>query len=413
MLPSPPPPGASGGRPSFDEQPPVRPDDAGAGSPGVRISGGAPLGVLLLGLLLTLGPASRPDAVVEPAALFVAGILGAGAVFAALTVAEVLTGWRARRLGLTTGTVVVGGWGPALTGAEAPRDARQARALGRTKPLVTVAGGLALLLGAAAALGAGWAPLAASLLGAALLVTALGVLDLLPGPGRSGGLLVLARAWRRGDRSAAELAVARSGVRTGWVLVVAGLVAILLVGLPGLWISLVGWLTLLHSRLEQARAGLAASTASVPARDVMTVGAPEVQGWRTAESLLAELGGSPHQVLPLRRFDGSLQVLLVSDLYAVPADDRDLRRVQDLARPAVVLAPDDPVRRLLDAPAVPGPAGLPVAPFGLVVVDEHVLGVVGPAELARAGAAGSQPGPRRPDGPGDGAGPWPPSRWTA
>jgi hypothetical protein len=119
--------------------------------------------------------------------------------------------------------------------------------------------------------------------------------------------------------------------------------------------------------------------------------------------VLAEVHSSAHELLPVRRFDGTLQVLVTTELWAVPADDRDLRRVQDLARPAVLLGPDEPVRRLLDAPAVPE-AGLPATPFGLVVQGDTVLGVVGPAQLARADLAGhaasaGRVGPDRPNGP--------------
>jgi hypothetical protein len=348
---------------------------------GVRISAGAPLGVGLLALLLGLGPASRSDSIVDPAALVAAGLLGAGAAFVALTLVEAATAWRARRLGLQSGPVVVSAWGPSLPAAEAPRDAAQAYALGRIKPLAGLGVVLALLLGAAAAFGAGWAPLAATVFGAALLTGALTVLDLLPAPGRSGGLLVLARAWRRGERAAAEGTVARVGIRAGWVLVAAGLVAVLLVGVAGVWLAFVGWLTLLHSRLEQARVKLHSATAAVPVGRVMIEHPPEVQGWSTVDAVLAEHARSPHRLLAMRRFDGHLGVVLVDELLTVPGDDRTTRRVQDLARPAVLLTPQDPVERLIDPTSA--------APFGVVTADRSgegpVLGVVGPAEIARAG----------------------------
>ena len=43
----------------------------------------------------------------------------------------------------------------------------------------------------------------------------------------------------------------------------------------------------------------------------------------------------------------------------------------------VLLAPDEPVERLLDEVSGSG------VPIGLVVDDQRVLGVLGPAELAR------------------------------
>jgi hypothetical protein len=349
----------------------------------VTISASAPLGLLFLAMLLGLGPASRPDTTLDGGTVFAAGLLAAGATYAALTLAEVVAAWRARSLGLRAGTVVVSAWGPSIPDAESPRTWQQARSLGRFKPLATAGSALILLSLAAAAVGAGWTPLAAALAGAATLAGALAVLDLLPGPARSGGLLVQARAWRRGDRSAGEVAVARTGIVTGWVLIATGLVVVAFFGLAGLWIALVGWLTLLHSRVERVRASLRSATAQVPSSAAMTSGVPEVAGWHTVETALTELGNTPFPVVPLRRFDGTLQAVVPAELVAVPPDDRDLRRAQDLARPAVLLAPSDPVERLIEK----GPGA--AAPLGIVVEDGRVLGVIGPVELARVVAGGA------------------------
>ena len=292
-------------------------------SPGARpptvvsVAPTAGLGVLLLGLLLALGPATRADSSVGGAALLVAGVLAALAGFAALTAAEIMTTRMAHRLGLASGAVVVRAWGPSTRDAEPPHSWQQARRLGWTKPLATAGAGVVLLVLAGAAATAGWTPLAAALIGAALLTVALAVLDLLPGPGRSGGLLVLARSWRRSGRRTADRAVARIGIRTGWSLMALGVLAVVAVGPVGLWVSLVGWLTLLSSRMEAARAVLHERTATVPARAAMTPGAPEVAGWHTVEAALAEVGATPYQVLPLRRFDGSLQAVLPIDLFGV------------------------------------------------------------------------------------------------
>lgn len=374
---------------SFRKEPASRQQSPGPAPdpsrPQPTVSPGALFGVLLLGLLLALGPAGDSDALLDSTTILAAGLFGAIGAFAALTLAELAVARRATSLGLDPGRVVVGAWGPTAPDAAKPNTWQQARALGRFRPLATAGSGIGLLLLAAAALGAGWDPLASTLAGGAVLIGALALLDLLPGPARSGGMLVLARAWRREDRHAGEAAVARSGIRTGWVLVALGLVVIALVGFVGIWLSLVGWLTLLHSRFEQSRTALRSVTSRVSARAAMTPGAPEVTGWLTVESALAEIGNTPYPVLPLRRFDGTLQVVLPNELLAVPPDDRTLRRAQDVARPAVLLDPDEPVERLLDTVAQSGGS----SPFGLVVADGLVLGVLGPAELARASALGT------------------------
>ena len=148
---------------------------------------------------------------------------------------------------------------------------------------------------------------------------------------------------------------------------------------------------------------------------------PEVPGWRTVGSALDEIVlPAGRQVFPIRRFDGTVsEVVLLADLVAVPADDRDLKRAQDLARPAVALRVHDSVDRLVPAAAAvsTGPAsygvvlaeagpGGPNGPDGLAEGGDspQVLGVIGPEEITRAMAlAASLPS-------SDGGGTWPGSR---
>jgi hypothetical protein len=323
-------------------------------------------------------------------AAVVAGLFGAVAAFAALTLGELAAARRARRLGLTPGVVRVSGWGPTSVGAEPPQTWEQARALGRVKPAGIAGGALGVLAAAGLAAGAGWTPLAAALLAAALLSAALAVFDLVPGPGRSGGLLVQARGWRRQGRAAGDALLAQAGVRSGWALILAGFAVMLFLGFVGFWLVVVGWLTLMTGRVEQVRARMTSATANVTAAEAMSPGVPEAPGWRTVGSVLDEIAlPSRRQVFPLRRFDGTVtEVVLLADLAAVPADDRDLKRAQDLARPAVVLRPHESVDRL-----VPAAAALPSG-FGVVVGDPdgpaapgaptEVLGVIGPEDITRA-----------------------------
>jgi hypothetical protein len=211
------------------------------------------------------------------------------------------------------------------------------------------------------------------------------VLDLLPGPVRSGGLLVLARTWRRRDRLAADVAVARSGMRSGWVLIAAGAASVFAVGPIGLWLGLLGWLLLVTSRVAASRATFRQAAAAVPVAEAMSIGVPEVAGWRSVAVVLDEVVlPARRQVFPVRGFDGSVNsVVLLSDLASVPADDRDLRRAQDLARPAARLRPEDRMDMLI--PEGSGFDGIAQGPAFAVVqgVDGTVLGVVGPEEMAR------------------------------
>ncbi len=391
------------------------------GSGSVALAPSAPIGVLVLGLVFALGPVRASLDAVGATAVVFAGLLGAAAAFAALTLGELATARRAGRLGLTPGVVRVSGWGPMATGAQPPQTWQQARSLGLVKPAATAGAALGVLALAGLAAGAAWTPLAAALLAGALLTAALVVFDLIPGPGRSGGLLIQARGWRRSGRAAGDALLAKAGIRSGWALLIAGFVAIMFVGFVGFWLVLVGWLTLMSGRVEQMRARLTSATSEVSAAEAMSPGVPEVPGWQSVGSVLDEIVlPARRQVFPLRRFDGSVtEVVLLADLAGVPADDRDLKRAQDLARPAAVLRPHESVDQLVQGAwaGSTGPAG-----FGVVVADDviggagsaQVIGVIGPEEITRATAVaaarsdspdagwippnggGSMPGPRVP-----------------
>src|SRR4051794_6889636 len=305
----------------------------------VRFAPSAALGVAVLALLLAFGPVSGVAGGTAAGTAFLAGLIGAALVFTGLTAAERLLARRMRRLGLGEPTVLVNGWGPTLQNAPAPRSWQQARVLATTRPAALAAAAAALALLAAVAGAASLPPLAAALGAAGVVTLAMLVLDLLPGPARSGGLLVLARAWRRRDRLSAEVAVARSGMRSGWVLIAAGLAAVFAVGPIGLWLGLLGWLLLVTSRVAASRATFRQAAAAVPGAAAMSTGVPEVPGWRSVAAVLDEVVlPARRQVFPVRTFDGRADsVVLLADLAAVPADDRDLRRAQDVARPAASL----------------------------------------------------------------------------
>ncbi|EFC83031.1 hypothetical protein [Parafrankia sp. EUN1f] len=351
-------------------------------------------------------PATAPD---RPGfAYFSGGVIGAGLLVVLLLAADLARAAAARRAGIKVVGITLGAFGSRLVLAPAQRGGAS-DGLGASEPLtpgtddpaadaaiaragLTVTALVGVVLVAAGAL----APAGTlKLLGEvalwvgtfALLIT---VVDLLPAPRSAGGRILAARVVRRtGDKAAAAAAVARAGVITGWTLIALGVVAVLLIGLVGLWAVLLGWLALGSSRVAQAQQKATTALSGVFVRDVMVPAPPALQAWKTVGSALEETaipsGGS---VFAVRDFAGPLLgVVLLRDLAAVPADDRGLARVTRVAIPldrVAVARPDEPLASVTSRLAQRPAAGV------IVVVEsgpdggQEMVGTVGPGEIARA-----------------------------
>ena len=267
-------------------------------------------------------------------------------------------------------------------------------------------------------------------LGAGLLVVAvaaaaawinglLAVANLVPGAGLDGGRIVRALAWARsGDSTRAGLIAARFGQVSGAILTAAGVTALALGHLAGLWLGLMGLLMVAASRAEASQVRTSAALAGVRVRDVLPPDgglAPTARGWQTVQDLpasedggdlLARLGATAY---PVRDFDGQLSGLVtLTQLLAVPVSHRGATRLSQVATPAAALAfttLDEPLTdlraRLSAVPA--SPAALHTAGHALVLGPSGELaGLLTPADFARAAqfgalrpaTAGAGPGPR-------------------
>ncbi|CUU55861.1 Zn-dependent protease (includes SpoIVFB) [Parafrankia irregularis] len=351
-------------------------------------------------------PATAPD---RPGfAYFSGGVIGAGLLVVLLLAADLARAAAARRAGIKVVGITLGAFGSRLVLAPAQRSG-VSNGPGTSEPLtpgtddpaadaaiaragLTVTALVGVVLVAAGAL----APAGTlKLLGEvalwvgtfALLIT---VVDLLPAPRSAGGRILAARVVRRtGDKAAAAAAVARAGVITGWTLIALGVVAVLLIGLVGLWAVLLGWLALGSSRVAQAQQKATTALSGVFVRDVMVPAPPSLQAWKTVGSALEETvipsGGS---VFAVRDFAGPLLgVVLLRDLAAVPADDRGLARVTRVAIPldrVAVARPDEPLASVTSRLAQRPAAGVIVVVESGADGGQEMVGTVGPGEIARA-----------------------------
>jgi len=314
----------------------------------------------------------------------------------------------ARRHGARGGEISVGFFGGTMHGRyhlPAPRAQGHTAAAGPAASLAAAG----ISVAAAAGLSAlGAAQLAVLVFAAAAWINAvLGVVSLLPGAGQDGGQIVRALVWARtGDPVRAGLAAARTGQVTGAVLVAAGLAALVLGHIGGLWVGLIGLLMLAASRAEARQVLLTAALAGLRVRDILPPSpAAATHSWQTVRAFLDGAGpgaalagpaGRAATAFPLRDIDGRLAgILTLSQLAALRADRCDTTRLSEIATPiahVVTTTPDEPLpgllARLAVRPAIP--AALHTMGHALVLGDDGALaGVLTPADMARASQAGA------------------------
>jgi Zn-dependent protease len=394
------------------------PQGSGNGKGGLRIAGVAirlTVGGYLLAMLaaaagaLTL-PAAAPGRSVGAYLAATAGLVAL--VLASVAGHELAHAIVARRHGASVTEVFVGFFGGISHGHHHLATARAAWR-------VAAAGPAASLLAAAISTGAA---LGLSALGAGLLpVTVFAALawinsflvifNLLPGAGLDGGRIVRAVAWARsGDPTRAGLVAARFGQVTGAVLAAAGVAAIALGHVTGIWIGLLGLIMVSASRAEARQTLTTAALSGLRVGDILPhrqPPAPTAQAWQTVQAFLdgddppgsgglAGPGAGIATAFPLRDFDGGPAGLLtLSQLAAVPADHRDAVRLSQVATPlayVVMTTPDEPLNDLTARLSVrPGvPAALHTAGHALVLdADGAVAGVLTPADFVRATQLGA------------------------
>jgi Zn-dependent protease/CBS domain-containing protein len=400
-----------------------------AGIPITLTPGAYLLGVLAAGFGALTLPALDPGR-------SVAGYLAAAAglvivLLASMVAHELAHSIMARRYGLGV-PVTIGLFGGVRHGrAQRPGSPGEPELPGPGAQLrVAAAGPLAsLLLGVVSAAAA----VALSALGAGLLVVTvavagawinglLAVANLVPGAGLDGGRIVRALAWARsGDSTRAGLIAARFGQVSGAILTAAGVTAVALGHLAGLWFGLIGLVMVAASRAEASQVRTSAALAGVRVRDILPLDgglAPSARGWQTVQAFLdqqspdedgrnqlAHLGTTAY---PVRDFDGQLSGLVtLTQLLAVPASHRADTRLAQVATPAGSLTfttLDEPLTdlrtRLSVRPA--SPAALHTTGHALVLGPSGELaGLLTPADFARA----AQFGALRASTAGAGAGP--------
>jgi Zn-dependent protease len=369
-------------------------------------AGGYLLGVLAAGASALILPAVTPG---KPVASYLTATVALVVILLASLVAhEVGHAVVARRYrGRAQATVgFFGGIGHGRTELPSARAQWQVAVAGPLVSLLLAALSLAVLVGL------GGPARSSTVLPATVAVAAvwinglLAVANLIPAAGLDGGRIVRALAWARsGDPTRAILISARFGQVTGAILTAAGITAIVLHHVTGVWAVLLGILMITASRAEAGQAMTSAALAGLRVRDILATGqpAPVARGWQSVQSFLegdSELGLAPAPpgvtAFAVRDFDGQLTGLVTrSQLSAVPRGRRPVTRLSQAATPLdhlVFTTPDEPLTglraRLNVRPA--GPAAMYTAGHVLVLgADGELAGVLTPADFTRAALLGA------------------------
>ena len=320
---------------------------------------------------------AAPDSAV--ALRWLIGGLTAAAFLVSVLAHELAHGVVARRRGLDVGPITLyffGGSGSYQLESDRPRDEA---AIALAGPLVSLAIGGALAVGAYAGDASGHpilqtaAPVALLL---AVLNLVLGGANLVPAYPLDGGRVVRALVWaRQGDERAGARAAAASGRLVGWGLVAAGVVLIAMNDAPdGIMLALSGWFLGNASRGILRRLVVEDLLRGVRVSDVMETDVSSIPPSLTVDTFAAQLlDGSRDGAMPVMQDSRVLGLVGAAQVRRLRRGAWPTTRAEDVmvAPPRLPFAqPDDQLWAALDRLRRSGLDGLPV------VEGAGLLGIV-------------------------------------
>jgi Zn-dependent protease/CBS domain-containing protein len=224
----------------------------------------------------------------------------------------------------------------------------------------------------------------------------LALFNVLPGAPLDGGRLVHAFVWwRTGDRLRATVTASRAGRAVGIVLIAIGLALFAYNGsADGLWLAMIGWFLINAARTEQGQAQLRHALDGMRVGDVMTPDPMVGPGWFTVQGFIdSYLLNHRHSAFPIEAWGGGLAGLVtLNRLRAVPAEQRGVVRVLDIAAPMAEVPTATPDELLVDLLGRMHGGGDGRA---LVLEDGRLVGIVTSSDVTRAMAHSSLRSPAR------------------
>lgn len=257
--------------------------------------------------------------------------------------------------------------------------------------LLTIAGPLCSVMLAAGfygvsrlADGAGWpAPIEAVASFLALLNFVLAVFNMIPGFPLDGGRIFRSIVWAvTGDLERATRWATMGGRAFGYLLILFGLVQLAFgFVLPGLWSAFIGWFLSNAASSSYRQFTVRQMLSRIPVSRVMATEPAVIPPYLTVKSLIDDyLARRPEPAFPVV-LDGSvLGIVGVQDATAVPADQRDVTRVDQVMRPTYELhiaRRDQPLDEVVSG-LEPGDD-----PSILVLENGHLVGLLNMGDLGQ------------------------------
>lgn len=213
----------------------------------------------------------------------------------------------------------------------------------------------------------------------------LAVFNLIPGAPLDGGRILAAALWKiHGDRLKAKVSAARAGKVVSLLLIAAGFAEIFFLGsFGGLWTAFIGWFLLGAARMEEAHYVGERALGDLPVSAVMVRDPQVVRSWTSvSDTVNGPLRWTTQTAVPVLDFGGHVAgVVTMNQIKRVPAEQWVTTEVAQIMIPAAFLPTatlDEKVTDLMER-LRPEAEGL-----ALVMSRDHLVGLVGPAEIQRA-----------------------------
>jgi CBS domain-containing protein len=213
---------------------------------------------------------------------------------------------------------------------------------------------------------------------------ALAIFNLVPAfPLDGGRLLSSALWWRLGSRQRAV----HNAVRVGRVfayLMIAGGVALFFFGqgLSGIWLAFIGWFLLSAGSQEEAGSAIRTLLRNIPVSAAMSAPVVTLPDWITVQQFLDSVAPNhSFTTYPVHEPSGKLTgVVRLRDLVRLPAPERAVKKLIDVARPISDVPTSNPRE---DIVALIQRLGSALDQRVLVFDNDQLVGILSPADIAR------------------------------
>ncbi len=166
--------------------------------------------------------------------------------------------------------------------------------------------------------------------------------------------------------------------------------------ISGVWIAFLGWFLLSAAAAEETGSNVRTLLRTVPVSAAMSSPVVTLPDWVTVEQFLESVAPNHNfTTYPIHEPSGKLTgVVRLSDLVRLPAQDRAIKHLIDVARPIAEVPTTNPRE---DLSSLIHRVGLGLDQRVLVFDNGSLVGIVSPADVARvlASRQSQAGGPRR------------------